>query len=98
MRATPTLVCESVEVATGNSPAGGALGRRQVCLTANDRACVLDAGGTATCWGAEPMQPPDETFSKLACGDESVCGLTDDGRIVCWGDCDNGECDVPTDE
>ncbi len=69
---------------------------QQVCLTANDQACVLDAGGKATCWGAERMEAPDETFSKLACGTHSVCGLTDDGRIVCWGACDNGECDVPT--
>ena len=68
----------------------------QVCLTNYDQACVLDAAGKATCWGAEPMEAPDETFTKLACGNESVCGLTDDGRIVCWGDCDNGECEVPT--
>ena len=58
-------------------------------------ACVLDESGYPTCWGRDLGPEPVEAFSELSCGEFHVCGLTFDGRIVCWGDCENGECDPP---
>jgi len=66
-----------------------------VCLTADDHACALDEAGYPTCWGAGPMGEPVEPLSQLSCGYSDACGVTVDGRLLCWGACDHGECEVP---
>ena len=66
-----------------------------VCLTADDHACALDEAGYPTCWGDGPMGEPVEPLSQLSCGYSDACGVTFDGRLLCWGACDHGECDVP---
>jgi len=69
-----------------------------ICLTqkgGGNTACALDESGYPTCWGRDLGPEPVERFAELSCGEFHVCGLTLDGRIACWGDCENGECDPP---
>ena len=71
-----------------------------VSLAANDSvSCGLHPDGVAECWGTTPLagpphdprpltqlEVPDERFSSSAVGTEdNACGVTLDGRIVCWG-------------
>jgi hypothetical protein len=67
----------------------------QLCMTEGGALCLLDVDGYPTCWAEEPMGEPPERFDQISCGESHVCGTTLDGRIVCWGECWNGECDPP---
>lgn len=71
----------------------------EVCVTGWEAACAILDGGEASCWpdAGDYWDPPaGETFSQLACGSSHVCGLTPDGRIVCWGDDYYGETIPPS--
>lgn len=68
---------------------------RQAGVPSTRTACALDESGYPTCWGADIGGDPPEMLSELSCGETHVCGLTLDNRILCWGDCVDGECDTP---
>lgn len=87
------LVSSTTTSLTLPQPKAGAV---DVCLTWFG-GCVLDVEGHVVCEGEESPSP-EETFAALACGEFHVCGVTTDGRIVCWGSCGGGACDVPEHE
>src|SRR5262249_36865679 len=38
----------------------------------------------AQCWPPGIEAPPSDTFSALAAGGETVCGINEQQRVVCW--------------
>lgn len=71
------------------------------------RTCGLTLGGTAWCWGMDPLGldraqfgsatlvpaplPGGLTFSSIGVGFMHACGLTTDGAAYCWGSNEEGE-------
>jgi hypothetical protein len=47
--------------------------------------CGRHADDTLGCWGRVPGATPPGRFTSLDSGDSQICGIRDDGRIVCWG-------------
>ncbi len=48
--------------------------------------CVLDAVGHVQCWGTKRFGPiPSGRFTKLSGQAGVVCGIREDGEVVCWG-------------
>lgn len=60
-------------------------------------ACVLDVNGAVVCSDAL-RDAPDAAFTSISCGATHACGVTMDGDLLCWGDCNVGQCDVPMHE
>jgi len=58
----------------------------------------LRPDGTAVCWGDNSTgqsSPPAETFQTLGAGDFFTCGLTTDGRALCWGNIERETWELP---
>jgi hypothetical protein len=47
------------------------------------------------CRGTLARNPPADTFQQLSVSGEHACGVTTDDRIVCWGENEFGEAEVP---
>jgi hypothetical protein len=58
-----------------------------VCVTEEGSACALDEAGYPVCWG-EIDDEPTEALQTMSCGKASVCGITLDGQLRCWGACE----------
>jgi hypothetical protein len=62
-------------------------------------ACAVAESGTPACWSqygiSDDLPIPTEPVHDISCGFAHACGLTDDGRILCWGDNSLGQGDVP---
>ena len=43
------------------------------------------------------LDEPDETFVQISTKQWTICGVTVDGRIVCWGRDTAGQADIPED-
>ena len=62
--------------------------------------CALDMDHLPECFGdltvidGVPI-PTDTPLTDLTCGAQQACGLAADGRILCWGNNDYGQTDVP---
>lgn len=81
-------------------PKSGAV---DLCLANAGGGCVLDMEGRVTCTGEAGGDrggkgPPAEIFVSIDCGYSHACGVTTDGLIECWGNCQWGRCDVPEHE
>lgn len=88
-------ISTSVGVSYLPEPAAPAV---NVCVTGVPAwGCVLDVDGQVVC-NDGLRDVPDATFSSIACGGEHVCGVTTEGGILCWGECEGGQCDVPMHE
>ena len=48
--------------------------------------CYLRVDGSADCWGFEGSTPPPEVFTKVTSGGMQAAGLTEDGRLLQWGE------------
>lgn len=64
--------------------------------------CALDDIGGVDCVtgdGFTRLQPPSNTpaLTTISAGDVHVCGITQAGAAVCWGDNDFGQLDAPQD-
>lgn len=70
-----------------------------VCV-GSEAACALDPGGYATCWGKEEYpkkwEVPSVPMRVISCGYLTVCGVTMEGGIVCWGRNNYGQTNVPS--
>ncbi len=74
----------------------GGAGHGEVCLGSwGYNGCVRALDGRVTCWGRDFRTAPDASFTQISCGSSHVCGLTEVGRIECWGECADGQCAVP---
>lgn len=102
--ATSSAVCGVVEDRTavdcGNllTPPSGYSTTRSVRQIDGhrDTICYVDDTGPIYCNSAA-VEPPDgrRDWVQAAVGDGFVCGLTGEGEILCWGDNDRGQTDVP---
>lgn len=65
--------------------------------------CTVRDSGAVTCqtegWSAEPIEweaiTPQGQFLRVTVGSRHACALTMDGKVVCWGDNEHGQTDVP---
>ena len=61
--------------------------------------CAIDTDDRPVCWGL-PSEVVDGAPSidlvELTAGCDHVCGLTDSGVSVCWGEGEDGQLDLPT--
>ena len=48
--------------------------------------CYQRVDGSADCWGFEDSTPPPEVFTKVTSGGRQAAGLTEDGRLLQWGE------------
>jgi alpha-tubulin suppressor-like RCC1 family protein len=64
-------------------------------------ACALRADQSVQCWGlvgswaATLLTPPTGAFDAITVGGVHACGLRSSGKIVCWGNNDRQQLDVP---
>jgi len=59
-------------------------------------ACTIDKAHHLTCTTAWRMgAPPEGTFETVAVGSGFACAVRVGGGTVCWGENDDGECNVP---
>jgi alpha-tubulin suppressor-like RCC1 family protein len=42
-----------------------------------------------------PETVPAGLFAAIAGANSHACGITDDGEVLCWGNNQNGQTDVP---
>ncbi|KAF0692250.1 Aste57867_16657 [Aphanomyces stellatus] len=67
--------------------------------TGSRHACGVATNGSVLCWGADDFHQssaPQAQFLSVAAGFQHTCGITyPDQRVVCWGNCDRGECVAP---
>ncbi len=76
-----------------NAPSGDI-----VSVDVSGVACALDAGGAVTCWdesSADLGLLSGVAVTAMETGAGFVCGLTDDGSIVCDGDDGEGQTSPP---
>lgn len=64
--------------------------------------CALSTSGQLSCSWSEfesRLAPPDNLplFEDVTVGSFHGCGLTEDGQVLCWGDNDFGQLNVPAD-
>ena len=80
---------------------------RGIVAAGGRHSCGLDAGGSASCWGAndqgqlgdgtrtdhtEPaVVAGDLTFTQLSAGASHTCGVSRDGDVYCWGNNERGQ-------
>lgn len=66
-----------------------------LAITANGSdACAVRSDGAVVCWGknagdpshTELRPPTDVAFTRIALGSGAACGITDDTRLLCWGE------------
>lgn len=74
-----------------NPPAGSDF--VSVTLGGNVGGCALDSAGRATCWGEAGFglvdDVPSDTFLSLAgSSSDTICGVTTEHHVVCWGNDD----------
>ena len=91
LREDQAVVCWSATVrAKGPAEMGGAPEGAFVQVSVvGDMACALSTQGAALCWRKDPprrLLPPRQHLTAVAAAfDEGrPCGLTGDGRVVCW--------------
>ena len=84
-------------VCTGSNGSGqldAATGPFASLIAGGDQTCGLKMDGTLACWGANGFgqsTPPVGQFKSLAVSKSSnagahACGITDGGKLQCWGD------------
>lgn len=62
--------------------------------------CGVSRNGKTACWGCasqapeESCQPPAAALTFMDAHADHTCGLSD-GIIICWGNCEFGECSPP---
>lgn len=63
-------------------------------------ACAITTpGGGVVCWGSGARATPAELTSGvtgIAVGQEHTCGITAAGNVTCYGNCEFGQCNVPS--
>ncbi len=93
LRTDGAVVCWGDDTFDGGIIAGVPEGRFTRVDVGELAACALDEAGTPLCWGAldwiegalSALAPPSEPLSDLAVGSFTVCGLTTDSAVTCWG-------------
>jgi alpha-tubulin suppressor-like RCC1 family protein len=97
------IVWDKFEVATNK--AGVSIGGKSVdkdgniftTFVATDHHFVIGAGKVSVTGanGAGQHNAPKDTLTAVASGYSHSVGLTDDGRVVCWGYTTHGQCTPP---
>ena len=89
---TGEILCEgwcgaSCSIAIPESPVG-----TYTQISGNGSYCAIKTSGYASCFGGTAYSsdgsvysPPAEKFIDIDIGGSNACGVTRDGRIVCWG-------------
>lgn len=55
--------------------------------------CGIDPENKVECWGTQPGEIPNKTFTHVSTGFAHTCGLTTERTIECWGPEDGGNLD-----
>jgi alpha-tubulin suppressor-like RCC1 family protein len=74
-------------------------GKITTVSVAKDHSVALVAGKAVVTGadGAGQRDAPKDTFTSVASGYSHSIGLTEDGRVICWGYNAHNQCDVPKD-
>jgi alpha-tubulin suppressor-like RCC1 family protein len=73
----------------------------QIDANSSNALCGVHTDGSVECWstccvgGGDGSEPTSGTFLHVATGRKHSCALRNDNSIVCWGDNECGQLDVP---
>ena len=106
-----TVFCWLLSVTNNQVPTPGesqkfltvSVAPRHTCAITVDQEPFFD-DGKVNCWQHRLMDfthnkgqtiPPDDRFVDIASGTFHTCGIKTNGKVVCWGDDEYGQLDVP---
>ena len=71
-----------------------------ITLSCGDvQCCGITAKHSVACWGppGRLREPPAGTFDSVAVFEDHSCAVRSGGGTECWGNNDDGQCNVPQD-